>query len=128
MFEFGNSDKRFWRNSFSRLVFFHWEGPEIDKKIINAFRKLKKTANKIVRQHNWGRSQTTFTRFVFFWPPTPLRLHFLRYKSLQKVDFMTTYPPTLVNVVCERPLSGKGCAVISQREDPFCVGDHSYIT
>ena len=51
-----------------------------------------------------GRSQTTFTRFVFFRPPTPLRLHFLWYKSLQKVNFLTTYPPSLVNVVCERPL------------------------
>ena len=26
-----------------------------------------------------GRSQTIFTRFVFFWPLTPLRLHFLWY-------------------------------------------------
>jgi hypothetical protein len=51
-----------------------------------------------------GHSQTTFTRFGFFWPPTPLRFHFLWYKSLQKVDFLTTYPPPLVNVVCERPL------------------------
>ena len=33
-----------------------------------------------------GRSQTTFTRFAFFWPPTPLCLHFLWYKSLQKVN------------------------------------------
>ena len=47
-----------------------------------------------------GRSQTTFTRFVFFWPPTPLRLHFLWYKSLQKVGFLTTYPPSS----CKRSL------------------------
>ena len=39
-----------------------------------------------------GRSQTTFTRFDFFQPPTPLRLHSIWYKSLQKVDFLTTYP------------------------------------
>ena len=45
-----------------------------------------------------------FTRFGFFWPPTPLHLHFLRYKSLQKVNFLTIYPPSLVNVVCEHPL------------------------
>ena len=47
-----------------------------------------------------GRSQTTFTR-----PPTPLRLHFLWYNSLQKVDIFDHLPPPLVNVVCERPLS-----------------------
>ena len=41
-----------------------------------------------------GRSQTTFTRFGFFWPPTPLRLHFLWYKSLQKVDFFDHLPPS----------------------------------
>ena len=49
-----------------------------------------------------GRSQTTFTIFVFIWPPTSLRLHYLWYKSLQKSGFLTTYPPPLVNVVCER--------------------------
>ena len=45
-----------------------------------------------------GRSQTTLTSFCFFLPPTPLRLHFLPYKSWH---FLTTYPPLLVNVVCE---------------------------
>ena len=40
-----------------------------------------------------GRSQTTFTIFVFFWPHTPLRLHILWYKSLQKVDFFDHLPP-----------------------------------
>ena len=44
-----------------------------------------------------------FKIFGFFGPPTPLRLHFIWYKSLQKVDFFTTYPPPLVNVFCERP-------------------------
>ena len=47
-----------------------------------------------------GRSQTTFTRFVFFWPPTPLRLHFLWYKSLQKVNFFDYLPPSS----CKRSL------------------------
>ena len=47
-----------------------------------------------------GRSQTTFTRFVFFWPPSPLRLHFLWYKSLQKVDFFDHLPPSS----CKRSL------------------------
>ena len=42
--------------------------------------KKFRRANSPIR----GRSQTTFTRFGFFYPPTPLRLHFLRYKSLQK--------------------------------------------
>ncbi len=41
-----------------------------------------------------GRSQTTFTKFGFFWPPTPLRLHFLWYKSLQKVNFFDHLPPS----------------------------------
>ena len=41
-----------------------------------------------------GRSQTTFTRFGFFWPPTPLRLHFLLYKGLQKVNFFDHLPPS----------------------------------
>ena len=31
-------------------------------------------------------------RFGFFWPPTPLRLHFLWYKSLQKVNFFDHLP------------------------------------
>ena len=53
-----------------------------------------------------GRSQTMFTKFVFFWPPAPLRLHFLWNKNLQKVDFLTTYPSPLVNVLCERPPIG----------------------
>ena len=41
-----------------------------------------------------GCSQTTFTRFVLYWPPTILRLHFLCYKSLQKVDFFDRLPPS----------------------------------
>ena len=47
-----------------------------------------------------GCSQTTFTRFVFFWPITPLRLHFLWYKSLQEVDFFDHLPPSS----CKRSL------------------------
>ena len=59
-----------------------------------------------------GRSQTTFTKFGFFWPPTPLRLHFIWYESLQKVNFLITYPPPLVNVVCEQPLTITYCACV----------------
>ena len=36
-----------------------------------------------------GRSQTTFTKFGFFWPPTPLRLHFLWYWWIR---INTTWP------------------------------------
>ena len=48
----------------------------------------------------------SFTNYVdkflaCFWQPTLLRLHFLPYKSWH---FLTTYPPLLINVVCERPL------------------------
>ena len=38
----------------------------------------------------------------FFWPPTPLHLHFLWYEFLQKVDYFGppgTYLPRFVNVV-----------------------------
>ena len=41
---------------------------------------------------------------AFFWPPTPLRLHFLPYESR---NCWTTYQPLLVNIVCERPLTWK---------------------
>ena len=47
-----------------------------------------------------GRSQTTFTRFDIFWPPTPLCLHFLWYKCLQKVDFFDHLPTSS----CKRSL------------------------
>ena len=36
----------------------------------------------------------------FFWPPTPLRLHFIWYKSLQKVNFFDHLPPSS----CKRSL------------------------
>ena len=35
------------------------------------------------------------------------KILFLWYKILQKVDFFDHLPPTLVNVVCERPLRSK---------------------
>ena len=35
-----------------------------------------------------------FTRFCFFWSPTLLRLHFLWYKSLQKLDFFDHLSPS----------------------------------
>ena len=54
---------------------------------------------KFLRDHSFktsaclrGHSQTTFTRFGFFGPLTLLRLHFLWYKSLQKVDFFDHLP------------------------------------
>ena len=47
-----------------------------------------------------GRSQTMFTKFVFFRPPNPLRLYFLWYKSLQKVDCFDHLPPSS----CKRSL------------------------
>ena len=68
--------------------------------------QLAEQNSKMCRICIRGHSQTTLTRFVFFWPPTPLRLHFLWYKSLHKVDFFwPPTPPPLVNVVCERPPS-----------------------
>ena len=47
-----------------------------------------------------GHSKTMFTRFGFFWLPTPLRLHFLWYKSLQKKFFFDHLPPSS----CKRSL------------------------
>ena len=45
-----------------------------------------------------------FTNYIYkiclFWPPTPVRLHFLWYKSLRKVDFFDHLPPTS----CKRSL------------------------
>ena len=52
-----------------------------------------------------GRSQTTLTRFWLFWPPTPLCWPIFSLWTLTKSQhFKTTYPPPLVNVVCERTL------------------------
>ena len=54
-----------------------------------------------------GRSQTTFTRFVFFFDHLPPSVYiFYGIKVYKKSIFLTTYPPPLVNVVCERPLRG----------------------
>ena len=47
-----------------------------------------------------GWKLSTFTRFFFFWPPTPLCLHFLWYKSSQKIDFFDHLPPSS----CKRSL------------------------
>ena len=42
--------------------------------------------------------------FTYFRPPTYLRLQILCYKRLQIFQFLTTHPPSIVNVNCERPL------------------------
>ena len=52
-----------------------------------------------------GRSQTAFTRFGFFFDHLPPSVYiFYGMKVYKKSIFLTTYPPPLVNVVCERPL------------------------
>ena len=48
-----------------------------------------------------GRSQTTFTRFDFLWLPPSVYI-FYGIKVYKKSIFLTTYPPPLVNVVCEK--------------------------
>ena len=48
----------------------------------------------------WGRSQTTLTRFCLFWTPTPLRWHFLPYKSWQNLTFLNYLPTSS----CKRSL------------------------
>ena len=62
--------------------------------------KINEAGSEPVELGVRGRSQTTFTRFGFFWPPSPLRLHFLWYESLQKVDFFDHLPPSS----CKRSL------------------------
>ena len=52
----------------------------------------------------WGRSQTTFTIFVFFDHIPPSVYISYGIKVYKKLIFLTTYP-LLVNVVCDRPLS-----------------------
>ena len=63
-----------------------------------------------------GRSQTTFTKFDFFWPPTPLRLHFLWYESLQKVNFFDHLPPSS----CKRSLwTTPYCTLFTSSSETF---------
>ena len=52
----------------------------------------------------WMRSQTSFTRFVFFSHIPPSVYNSYDIKVYKKLIFLTTFPPPLVNVVCERPL------------------------
>ena len=52
-----------------------------------------------------GRSQTTFTTFGFFDHLPPSVYIFYGIKVYKKSIFLTTYPPPLVNVVYEWPLS-----------------------
>ena len=51
------------------------------------------------------RSQTSFTGFVFFSHIPPSVYNSYDIKVYKKLIFLTTFPPPLVNVVCERPLS-----------------------
>ena len=48
-----------------------------------------------------------FTNYIYkiwlFLTTYSLRLHFYGIKVYKKLIFLTTYPPPLVNVVCERP-------------------------
>ena len=54
--------------------------------------------------------------FGFLWPPTPPPLTFSTLWKLTKSQhFWTTYPPPLVNVVCERPLSRAGTLIVRSR-------------
>ena len=53
-------------------------------------------------RHYKGLFTNYLDKFLAFWPPTSLCLHFLPYESWH---FLTTYPLVLVNIVCERPLS-----------------------
>ena len=70
------------------------------------------------------RSQTTFTRFVFFDHLPPSVYIFYGIKVYKKSIFLTTYPPPLVNVVCERPL--KANVRFLFEFDFFCFSWNSY--
>ena len=52
-----------------------------------------------------GRSKTTCTRFGFFDHLPPSVYIFFGIKVYKKSIYLTTYPPPLVNIVCERPLT-----------------------
>ena len=41
-----------------------------------------------------GRSQTTFTKFGFFWPPSPSAYIFYGMKVYKNSTFLATYPPS----------------------------------
>ena len=79
----------FWRCFFLHHIFM---GKTIERLKINVSLNFSVCTKKLISIR--GRSQTTFTRFGFLWPPTPLRLHFLQNKSLQKVDFFDHLPPS----------------------------------
>ena len=56
-----------------------------------------------------GRSQNTFTKICLF-----LTVYiFYGIKVYKKSTFLTTYPPPLVNVVCERPLNWRKYGAVS---------------
>ena len=67
-----------------------------------------------------GRSQTMFTKFGVFWPPTPLRLHFLWFKCLQKVDFFDRLSPSSCKRSLWTPSKGaRGVRKVFQRRVPI---------
>ena len=72
---------------------------------VKRFQKIKtKSFTSEAKQSAYlrGRSQTTFTRFGFFDHLIPSVYIFYGKKVYKKSIFLTTYPPPLVNVVCER--------------------------
>ena len=91
-------------------------------------RRLKKYAKKThTRFFCWGirgRSQTTFTRFVSFWQPNPICLHFLRYKSLQKVDFSDHLPPSS----CKRSLRTPPIRQIIRGENRWDLSPNIFVS
>jgi hypothetical protein len=71
------------------------------------YRVQKKILSKQIFDPDYG-LKGSFTYYVdkilsFYWPNSPLRWHVLPYIGWQNVKlFGTTYPPPLVNVICER--------------------------
>ena len=70
-----------------------------------------------------------FTNYVdkilAFWPPTPLR-SFSTFLPTKSQHFWTTYLPSLVNVVCEHPLSVWSCSAFSKIELPKWEVSHGW--
>ena len=74
-----------------KLYLFDWlKNFNVTKKLFSTNQSLLFGGVQKLRWHVFG----------FFWPPTHLRLHFLWYESLQKVDFFDHLPPSS----CKRSL------------------------
>ena len=86
------------------------------KNLLNALCVTVKTRGDGGRTEVRGRSQTTFKRFWLFLTTYPLVFTLSMFLVYKKWTFWTTYLPSLVNIVCERPLTFSLISVSSVME------------